>query len=167
MSSDIGDPTADDLLQHQRDTEAHIATVQVHLFECAEELEQRAETHDQSKLQEPEASAFAAVSGELEETEYGTDEYKSLLDKLRGGPLEHHYEVNDHHPEHFENGIEDMNLLQLVEMVCDWAAAVERHDDENDLHDSIEKNQERFGYSDELKSIFHQTADRLYANETN
>lgn len=33
--------------------------------------------------------------------------------------LDHHYQNNDHHPEHFELGINGMNLLQLLEMLAD------------------------------------------------
>jgi hypothetical protein len=33
--------------------------------------------------------------------------------------LKHHYENNRHHPEHFKNNIDDMNLIDLIEMLCD------------------------------------------------
>jgi hypothetical protein len=41
-------------------------------------------------------------------------------------------------------------------MLCDWKAATLRHDD-GDIRRSIEINQERFGYSDELKQILINT----------
>jgi len=53
-----------------------------------------------------------------------------------------------------------MDLLDLVEMLCDWKAATERHKD-GDLLRSIEQNQKRFLYSDELKQILINTAVRL------
>jgi len=40
--------------------------------------------------------------------------------------LEHHYALYRHHPEHFQNGIDDMNLIDLVEMFADWKASSER-----------------------------------------
>ena len=160
--SDLPDPTVEQLLQHEQDTRQHIEQVSVYLQGCINDLQTRQHLHDQSKLQPPEAPAFAALNGELEDTEYGSDEYEALLEKLRGGPLEHHYENNDHHPEHFEDGIGDMNLLQITEMLCDWAAAVQRHDDDRDLHDSIEQNQSRFGYSDDLKAVLHNTANYFF-----
>ena len=61
------------------------------------------------------------------------------------------------HPEHFPNGILDMNLIDIVEMLCDWKAASERQEDGN-LLKSIEQNAERFGYDDQLKQIFINTA---------
>jgi hypothetical protein len=41
-------------------------------------------------------------------------------------------------------------------MLCDWRAAALRHAD-GDIWKSIEINQKRFGYSDELKEIFKNT----------
>jgi len=62
------------------------------------------------------------------------------------------------HPDLRETGnISGMNLIDLIEMLCDWKAAGLRHDD-GDLMKSIEINQERFGYSDELAHIFRNTA---------
>lgn len=58
------------------------------------------------------------------------------------------------------HGIKQMNLLDIIEMLCDWKAASERHSD-GDIVESIEKNQERFGYSDELKVMFLNTAKAL------
>jgi hypothetical protein len=78
-----------------------------------------------------------------------------------GPALKHHYDHNDHHPEHFPNGVEDMDLMQITEMLCDWIAAGRRHADGGDIHRSIEQNAERFGYGDELRKILHTTADRL------
>ena len=70
--------------------------------------------------------------------------------------LEHHYKENRHHPEHFENGIKGMTLIDLVEMISDWKAASERHNN-GDIIKSIEINQKRFGYSDDIKQILLNT----------
>ena len=51
-----------------------------------------------------------------------------------------------------------MNLIDIIEMFCDWLAATQRHAD-GDIMESIEKNQERFGYSDDIRQIFENTAD--------
>lgn len=52
--------------------------------------------------------------------------------------------------------IRGMNLISLLEMLCDWKAATLRHND-GDIRKSIEINQRRFGYSDELKQILLNT----------
>jgi hypothetical protein len=56
--------------------------------------------------------------------------------------------------------ISQMNLIDLIEMLCDWYAASLRHAN-GDIFKSIELNQERFGYSDELKQIFTNTIKDL------
>lgn len=53
-------------------------------------------------------------------------------------------------------GLNGMSLIDLIEMLCDWFAATQRHNDGNILR-SIELNQKRFNYSDELKQIFINT----------
>ena len=50
-----------------------------------------------------------------------------------------------------------MTLIDLMEMIADWLAATTRNPN-GDIFDSIEKNQKRFRYSDELKSILIYTA---------
>lgn len=74
--------------------------------------------------------------------------------------LDHHYATYRHHPEHFQNGINDMNLIDIVEMLADWKAASERQKDGNLLL-SIEKNAKRFNIDDQLKQILINTAKTL------
>ena len=90
---------------------------------------------------------------------YGSEEYKSYLNGLKPA-LDRHYFNNRHHPEHFDNGIQGMNLIDILEMICDWKASSERHEN-GDIYKSIEINQKRFGYSDDLKSILKNTVDFL------
>lgn len=54
----------------------------------------------------------------------------------------------------------EMNLLDLIEMLADWKAATERHDD-GDLRRSIDQNAERFGYGPETKRRLYLTAAAL------
>ena len=87
---------------------------------------------------------------------YGSQEYKDSLKEL-GPALQHHYKHNSHHPEHYENGIDGMSLTDIVEMLCDWKAAAERHSD-GDLAKSIEINCKRFNMSDQLTTILKNEA---------
>lgn len=57
-------------------------------------------------------------------------------------------------------GIDRMGMLDLLEMLCDWKAASLRHAD-GDLRQSIETNQTRFQYSDEMKNLLLRTAQEL------
>jgi hypothetical protein len=138
------------------DTIKHIRRVQTMLVLATQNLGQRAAKHDLSKLESPEKEIFDEVTPRLKELTYGSDEYKSCLAYM-GEALRHHYDHNSHHPEHYPDGIRGMSLFDVLEMLIDWKAASERHANGN-IWTSIEQNQERFGYSDDLMVILTKTA---------
>ena len=137
------------------DTYHHIQVVRDLLRRIIVDLAHRQQVHDQSKLVSPEVEVFDEFTPKLKASTYGSDEYKSFLVTMKPA-LDHHYAANDHHPEHYAGGMLDMTLVSLLEMLVDWKAATMRHDD-GDIRESIEVNQKRFGYSDELKRIFLNT----------
>lgn len=141
------------------DTRAHIERVRDLVHQTRRNLRDRCYAHDLSKLEEPELSIFDEFTPKLRDTTYGSDEYKAFLEGM-GEALRHHYEANSHHPEHYFDGIRGMSLLDLVEMLCDWKAATERHTD-GDIGRSIDQNQNRFGYSDELAAILRNTVREM------
>lgn len=149
--------------QCKKDTMDHINQVREFMMICITQLTERARIHDQSKLKSPELEIFTEYTPKLKNSTYGSEEYKDFL-KGMGTALQHHYENNSHHPEHFENGIRGMNLLDVVEMFCDWKAATLRHAD-GDIYKSIDHNQKRFGYSDDLAEIFRNTAALLEVSQ--
>jgi hypothetical protein len=57
-------------------------------------------------------------------------------------------------------GIDGMSLLDLIEMLCDWKAAGERHAD-GSMSRSLQINKERFQVSPQLQSILENTAREL------
>jgi len=158
------------------DTLEHIGRVRLHLGCALTELRHRADTHDASKLEEPELSMFNEYTPKLRDIEYGSKEYEQCRVAM-GEALEHHYAANSHHPEHYPNGIAGMSLIDLLEMLCDWKAASERPvkrpampaapgrapapEYDSSFYRSIALNQERFGYSDELRSILENTVTEL------
>lgn len=164
----------------KRDTKEHIDTARKFMWLFMDELSSRATCHDKSKLESPEIEIFTEYTPKLKDSTYGSDEYKEFL-KGMGVALEHHYRMNSHHPEHFkkhvciicfkeykelpshcedcmngtfteESDISQMNLLDVVEMFCDWKAATMCHAD-GDIMKSIEHNQKRFKMSDQLTQI--------------
>ena len=141
------------------DTLLHIKRVAELLGEAATELLERAAVHDNSKLEDPEKELFDKFTPKLKGSTYGSEGYQELLDGLKPA-LDHHYANNSHHPEHYKNGINDFNLFDLIEMFFDWRAASERHDD-GDIYKSIQHNKKRFNMSDQLVSIFVNTAKKL------
>lgn len=141
------------------ETYAHIGVVRGYLAEVVKQMLDRAQAHDASKLVDPELATFDEYTPKLKHSTFGSDEYRGFLVGMGEG-LQHHYQANRHHPEHFAEGIVAMNLIDLVEMICDWLAAVQRHDD-GDIRRSIEMNQARFGYDDQIKRLLHNTVDAL------
>jgi len=139
------------------ETQKHIDIVRKIIGKFAQELIGRGIEHDRSKLEKPEVAFFADFISQLKGLEYGSEEYKKCLDNL-GPALEHHYGCNRHHPEYFENGISDMNLIDLVEMLCDWKAATLRHANGN-LTDSLKVNKDRFKMDPQLVRILENTID--------
>jgi hypothetical protein len=141
------------------DTIEHIRQVQSFLIQINLDLAKRMGRHDLSKLEEPEKSVFDEYTPKLREANYGSDKYKALLAEMDVA-VQHHYEANDHHPEHFDNGIADMDLVQVMEMLADWKAATLRRAD-GDLRKGIEFNAERFGYGEEFKRLLKNTAEHF------
>lgn len=141
------------------ETWRHIHRVQHYLLNVVSNLQRRLHIHDQSKLATPEVELFTEYTEKLKDVTYGSSEYTEYLGKLKPA-LDHHYANNRHHPEFWENGVDDMTLLDLVEMLCDWKAASERHNDGN-IRKSIEINTERFGMSPQLRKIFENTVDEI------
>lgn len=151
------------------DTYKHIARVRHYMLKVIQGLESRMEAHDLSKLESPEREVFDEMTPKLAASTYGSEEYNSFLKEMQVG-LQHHYRENSHHPEHYAfefgvvspelvangTGIRGMSLLDIVEMLCDWKAATERHND-GCIRRSIEHNQRRFGYSEDLRSILSNT----------
>jgi len=122
-------------------------------------LRNRIIVHDKSKLKDPEKKILDIYTKELKGSTYMSEKYKKFLKEMKPG-LDHHYANNDHHPQFFEDSVKGMSLLSISEMLIDWCAAVRRHAD-GDIMVSIEKNQERFGYGDELKQILINTVKEL------
>lgn len=141
------------------ETQKHIERVRHYIKFMTDKQTLRAIKHDAIKLESPEVEVFAEFTPRLADTQYGTDEYKECLAGMKPA-LEHHYANSRHHPEHFAKGILDMNLIDIVEMLCDWKAASERQKDGN-LLKSIEMNAARFGYDDQVKQILVNTAKLL------
>lgn len=142
------------------ETMKHIQRVRYFLWLMERELDERARNHDQTKLESPEKEVFGEHTPELSRTPYMTPAYTELLAKVQPA-LDHHYSRNRHHPEHWPNGVNDMTLIDLVEMLCDWKAATERVKDGN-IRMSITKNADRYKISEQLTQIFENTVRELF-----
>jgi hypothetical protein len=142
-----------------RDTLEHIDRVRVYLGKAMSDLWSRYYNHDRSKLDDIEKEAWDYATPLLKEHKYPSEEYRATLREIKPA-IEHHYQMNDHHPEHFEDGILGMSLMGLLEMLADWKAASERSPD-GDFLGSLTYNQERFKIPHELQAILLNTAKEL------
>ena len=149
----------------QVNTMKHIESVRKYIRLFVDKLTTRGVEHDRLKLESPEVEIFTEYTPKLASSTYGSEEYNDFLKEMNVA-LQHHYANYRHHPEHFNKGINDMNLIDIVEMLCDWKAASLRQHDGN-LLKSIELNANRFGYDDQLKQIFINTAKMFDEQDSN
>ena len=142
-----------------RSTAAHIRRVGTLMGEAVSKLVQRAVHHDTTKWSDEEWPAFEIATPKLAAMTYGSDEYKAALDSIKPA-LAHHYANNRHHPENHAAGVDGMTLLDLLEMLCDWKAATERHND-GSITRSLEVNRERFKISPQLEAVLRNTVEEM------
>lgn len=141
------------------DIGAHIANVRRLMNKAIIDLSDRSIHHDASKLDDPELDIFCKHTPVLKELEYNSPEYKDCLQRMSPA-IKHHYSKNRHHPEHFPKGWRDMNLIDLLEMICDWRAAADRHENGN-VYESLVQNEARFKLPKYLTQILRNTVEYL------
>jgi len=136
-------------------TYEHIYVVRNYMGILIKNLIDRSTLHDKSKLESPEVEIFDKYTSQLRSLIYGSKEYQECLKNMKTA-LDHHYKFNSHHPEYYNNGINGMTLIDLIEMLCDWMAAVLRHET-GDIEKSLKINSKRFNISPQLVEIFKNT----------
>lgn len=161
-------------LNFENETRKHQKLVSDNLICIAIKILERAKIHDSSKLLEPERSVFIKTTENLKGLTYGSEEYKKQLLDMKVA-LDHHYANNKHHPEYNDiNGyssqtlndpIRSMDLIDIIEMFCDWEAATKRHDD-GDIYKSIDINEKRFGISEQISAIYRNSTTYLKEKKT-
>lgn len=121
----------------------HIMTVQALMRQVAHYLLERADRHDLSKLAPDELGGLIEIDRIADEKGLNSPEYMAALS---GGAIQLHRSRHSHHPEYHPDGVNDMSLVDLIEMVCDWKAAnlLRGHPE---WHKSIEMMAERLELS--------------------
>lgn len=152
----------DVLAAYDTDVVRHIELVRHFLGGAQRALHRRGVVHDASKFDPAERDVFAPETRRRDSVPFGTPAYVAHLERVRPA-LDHHYRHNDHHPEHHVDGVDGMDLVMLLEMVCDWMAASMRaaDGDVRAAHAAVDANQGRFGYSDEFADMLHRTVDAI------
>lgn len=152
--------TEEQLIKNDRETLLHIKAVNANTTLFAMKMLERGLVHDDSKMESPEREIFAENLEQLGKVMYGTKEYDECTDRCRPA-IEHHYSKNRHHAQFWPNGINDMTLIDLCEMLADWKAATARNKNGN-IRKSIEINAEKYGMSPQLRKIFENTVRELF-----
>lgn len=121
----------------------------------ADKIRERAEKHDDSKLEYPELGWLVNMDKEGH-VPYGSDEYFEKQERWKCF-FDHHYANNTHHPDH--NGIEgvrDMTIVDLIEMMCDMISYLDEFPQEK-AFEVVNEQAKRFGLSEELERILIKT----------
>jgi hypothetical protein len=138
-----------------RDTVQHVRRVQELTGDVTASITRQVARHDETKFSDSEWPHFVDATSQLKGLTYGSPEYRDAIAALKPA-LDHHYSVNRHHPEHFQEGVGGMTLVDLVEMLADWRAATERHAD-GDMWKSLTINAGRFNIAPQLQRILANT----------
>jgi len=141
------------------DTVLHIGEVQENLEEVASELRKRGLAHDRTKLQQLEFGGFVKTREKFKKANYGSPEYKECVDLTRPA-VDHHYKHNRHHTGFHPNGINDMTLIDVVEMLADWKGAARRSPDKK-LVDTLDYAIKKYGIEPQLAKIIMNTLTEM------
>jgi len=136
------------ILKHKEDIAKMLA-------KFAGEISYRSAIHDNSKFDTDEFNACSENVNEFGKHEFDSPGERELRLRLSDA-FSSHRKKNRHHPEHFDNGIDGMNLIDLLEMVADWRSASNRN-----AGDSIRKSlpivQEKYKISPQLMNVLTNT----------
>ena len=132
----------------------HISGVRRRVTLVCAALINRAITHDNSKYSEKELNAHISMGDEMNGIKYGTDAYYAIKRKYESLSVEH-FANNRHHPEYHPNGIDDMTLVDVIEMLCDWLTGSENTG--TPVERSLEINEERYNISPQLMKLLRNT----------
>lgn len=124
----ISEPTPEMIAFYERRTREHIDRVRrclhimASLTDCADELNERARTHDQSKFGREERIPYVWLT-EFHRCRRSGEPftYPDGVEECVRAAIHHHVTTNRHHPD-FHGDANEMTDADLIEMVCDWTA---------------------------------------------
>jgi len=139
---------------------SHIDRVKSWISRFATILYSRGIHHDESKLQEPEYSLWKKMDEEPRYP-YGTQQYKDKLERHKK-VFKLHYRKNRHHPEHWNGWYSEMDLVDMIEMMCDWLGYKENIS-LSEAQKLIETQCKRYGFSNEMRGLLYNTLVNYFA----
>lgn len=135
------------------DLHKHKVLLRAILYNLANQLKERADKHDDSKYSKEEKDVFESIDEIKREDFDSYEQYYNCTKPLIQKALDHHYANNRHHPEHFEKGVNDMNLLDVLEMIVDWESSASCRGTKLDVDYSFK----RFKIEPQLQKIINNT----------
>ena len=137
----------------------HISRVQGWINKFSSILLSRGINHDKSKLEEPELSMWKEMDQEPRYA-YGTPEYQEKINKYKK-VFDLHYRHNRHHPEHWSGFYYEMDLIDVIEMLCDWLGYKEDITLE-EAEKLIRQQCDRYHFSDTMQSLLYNTLKNYF-----
>jgi len=104
--------------------------------------------HDSTKLENPE---WRRVLYKFDKEQF------PMSDKDLEQAQHHHYAHNRHHPQRFENGVDDMHIIDIVEMIIDWIG--DAYCDKEDPIEAVKRKSEKYNINPQLMNIFLNTVE--------
>lgn len=137
----------------------HIKAVNQKMIYCANNLLNRAATHDDSRFYEKEMASSVEPIWNLNNggIEINSEEFILEANKMEEAG-DFHFKHNDHHPGFYgdcEDPISEMNLFQIIEMICDLSATSEDAENKTDYAIALLKAQ--CSVSEQLEKVIRNT----------
>jgi len=163
------DMTDEMIKSYEKRTRKHIDRVaknlrKVHSYtDYDDDLLHRASTHDDSKYGEEERVPYIWLTEFHRCKNDGIDfEYPEGVEERVRAATKHHITTNPHHPEAHSDP-SDMSEVDIIEMVCDWAAmAQELGENNGSAKGWADKNVgSKWKFSDEQVELIYSTIDIL------
>jgi len=133
------------------DSLLHIKKVSQNINKVSIELIKRSIKHDDSKFESPEKEELDKVVPILKQ---GKDAPNYEQAKIGAKKLmKVHKSKNSHHPEFYKNGVDGMNLLDLVEYISDMKA-----ESQDNLEETLLKNAKKYDWNEQLLNIMKNTS---------
>ena len=153
-----------ELNDHGKRLSIHKTAVEISMNKLAKRIRIRGSRHDNSAMSGLEHAIGSMYSKHKLPTHWISDPTTlGNYPKDIQSAIKSHYENNDHHPEHFENGMYDMNIIQLTEMICDvFETLRENGVSQSDVHHHIEHMCNNYNIAEPLSSIIKNTIVQLY-----
>lgn len=142
----------------------HCSLVKQSLMKITQNLNERAEVHDRSKMDDDEFEGFCWFNRMNPDLEYGSNEYKEAFESIKPHTekaIKKHQSRNSHHPEYHGDDVKSMGWLDIIEMVCDWHAASQTYSNTGSFQKSVALCKKKYNFSTEQLWLIDEVAKFL------